>query len=269
MSSTDSTMSSSLDEYKNKLSTLMNDNPNVAKFIKLIALVFIVLIIVSVVKWGIAKYKNYKKSKVWILKGTKSAKRGKIIFQNPAREDAITLGRSDNETAGLEFTYGFWMYVDDWAYKYGQWKHVMHKGNSTSWPNRAPGIWLHPKENIMRVYMNTFKNIGEFSDIENIPLNKWFHVVVAVRQQNLDVYINGNLVKRKVLEGLPKQNAGDLYLNSFRGFSGFLSQVRYFDYYVNFSEIDNMLQDGPSSMPCVDSNEMPPYFSSNWWANSK
>ena len=41
------------------------------------------------------------------------------------------------------------MFIDDWSYKYGQWKHVMHKGNESSWPLRAPGMWLHPKENIL------------------------------------------------------------------------------------------------------------------------
>ena len=79
----------------------------------------------------------------------------------------------------------------------------MHKGNDSSWPDRSPGVWLHPKKNAMRVYMNTFKHIAEYTDIEDLP-NKWFHVVIAVRQRNLDVFINGNLVKRHNLEGIPK-----------------------------------------------------------------
>ena len=74
------------------------------------------------------------------------------------------------------------MHINDWSYKYGQWKHIMHKGNDSSWPLRSPGIWLHPKKNSMRVYMNTFKNIGEFVDIDDLPMGKWFDVVVGVRQ---------------------------------------------------------------------------------------
>ena len=143
----------------------------------------------------------------------------------------------------------------------------MHKGNETSWPLRCPGIWLHPKKNAMRVYLNTFKNIGEFADINNLPLNKWFHVAVAVRQRNLDIFINGNLAKRHTLEGIPKQNASDIYINSFRGFGGYLSNMRYYDYYLSFAELDSQLQRGPSNMPCIDSQEVPPYFTPNWWAN--
>ena len=132
-------------------------------------------------------------------------------------------------------------------------------------PLRAPGIWLHPKKNAMRVYMNTFKNIGEHTDIHNLPLNKWFHVVVATRQRYIDIYINGNLAKRHTLSSIPKQNFGDLYINAFRGFGGYMSNIRYYDYYITFLEMDGALGQGPSSMPCVDSKEMPPYFTPNWW----
>ena len=59
----------------------------------------------------------------------------------------------------------------------------------------------------MRVYMNTFKNIGEHTDIHNLPLNKWFHVVIAVRQRYLDVYINGNLAKRHTLSIIPNKTS--------------------------------------------------------------
>ena len=143
----------------------------------------------------------------------------------------------------------------------------MHKGNETSWPLRAPGVWLHPKDNTLRVYMNSFKEIGEHIDVPNIPINKWFNIAVCVQQKNLDVFFNGNLVKRKELNGLPKQNYGDLYLNAFQGFSGYMSNIRYYDYYLSYSELTNNLGRGPSMMPCVDSDEMPPYLTQNWWTD--
>lgn len=211
------------------------------------------------------RYNNYKMSTPWILEGTKSGNKRMIVLQDPSKENSITLGRSENEKAGLEFTYSFWMHINDWSYKYGQWKHIMHKGNDSSWPNRSPGVWLHPKKNAMRVYMNTFKNIAEFTDIHDLPLGKWFHVAIAVRQRNLDIFINGNLVKRHTLEGIPKQNYGDLYINAWRGFGGFMSRIRYHDYYISFSEMDNALSIEPSVSGCVDSNDVPPYFSPNWW----
>ena len=58
-------------------------------------------------------------------------------------------------------------------YKVGEWKHVFHKGNKTSFPNRAP-VWIHPNNNALRIYMNTYDNPLEYVDIDNIP-RKWFH----------------------------------------------------------------------------------------------
>jgi len=248
-------------------SNLSNDNSNKGKFIKAAIAIVLVLLLVYFVKKIYNTYTDYKNSKPWVLKGTKRANKRMIVLQDPSKSGSTTLGRSKNEEAGLEFTYIFWMFIDDWAVKYGQWKHVMHKGNDSSWPLRGPGIWLHPKDNAMRVYMNTFKEIGEYVDIGNIPINKWFCVSVNLRQKNLDVFINGNLAKRKVLSSLPKQNFGDLFVNSFQGFSGYLSNIRYFDYYISYSEMSDHIRRGPSSMPCVDSNEMTPYLSANWWTN--
>ena len=71
---------------------------------------------------------------------------------------------------GYQFTYSFWMFINNWEYNYGKLKHVFHKGND-NFTFASPGIWLHPKENTMRVYMNTFKHINEFVDVENLPIN--------------------------------------------------------------------------------------------------
>ena len=118
------------------------------------------------------------------------------------------------------------MYINDWSYKYNQWKHVFHKGNMTSWPLRATGVWLHPTKNSLRIYMNTFDNILDYIDVDDIPVKKWFCVQVMIQNVHshtenptdiiaqdkshvLDVYLNGQLKKSKLFESVPKQNNGD------------------------------------------------------------
>lgn len=237
--------------------------------LKVVAILVGIMTVVWIGKQIYRRYSLYNTSRQWILQGTKSAKKGKIISQDPKVAGSIAIKRSENEQGGLEFSYGFWMFIEDWSYKYGQWKHVFHKGNASRSPNQAPGVLLHPEKNIMRVYMNSYAKIDEHVDIDNLPLNKWFYVIIAVQQKDLDVYINGNLAKRLALQGIPKQNYGDIYLNSDRGFGGFISNMRYYDYYMPFSEMDQNMSEGPSTAPCVDTREMPPYFSSSWWANHK
>ena len=74
----------------------------------------------------------------------------------------------------MEFTFSTWIFVEDYEYRKGKWKHVFHKGNASSWPNRCPGVWLHPNDNALRVYLNTYNDVSNHVDIDNIPIAKWF-----------------------------------------------------------------------------------------------
>ena len=38
------------------------------------------------------------------------------------------------------------MWIDDWDYKYGEWKHVLHRGDEDK-QSVQPGVWLHPTLN--------------------------------------------------------------------------------------------------------------------------
>jgi hypothetical protein len=210
---------------------------------------------------------NYSKGSPYIVDGTKDARRRLVISQDPNKPGSINLPRSLNEQGGIEFSYSSWLFIDNYNYKLGQWKHVFHKGNETSWPLRAPGVWLHPDKNALRVYMNSYNEISEYLDVENIPINKWFCLIIIVKGQNLDCYVNGNLKKSLKLTGIPKQNYGDIFINAFGGFSGYLSRLRYYDYALNYSELDGILKIGPNMMPCADSGERPPYLTPNWWTN--
>ena len=51
---------------------------------------------------------------------------------------------------------------------------ICHKGNDSSYPNRAPGVWIHPTKNSLRIYMNTFDNILDYIDVDDVPVKKWF-----------------------------------------------------------------------------------------------
>tara|TARA_B110000908_G_scaffold63130_1_gene76728 strand:- start:93 stop:893 length:801 start_codon:yes stop_codon:yes gene_type:complete len=228
---------------------------------------FIVLFIFSVnlIKRAYRKYYELAYSSPWIFKGTKDAKTRMVVLQDPSKYGSVTVPRSKNEYGGLETSYMLWIHIDNWSHNANKMKHILHKGNSSGEPLQAPGIWLHAEKNSLRINMNTYKHVTEFVDVDNIPLNKWVHITVAVRQRDMDVFINGNLAKRLTLEALPKQNYGDIYINAFGGFGGFISNLRYFNHYISFKEIDDHMRDGPSQKSCVDSGERPPYFVPNWW----
>ena len=230
--------------------------------------IVIVVLVFKLIEVIFDRFKSQTVGSPYLVPKTKDAQKDLVIAQDPRKEASIPLRRSLNEQEGLEFSYVWWMYIEDFEYKKGSWKHVFHKGSSDSWPNRAPGVWLHPNENRMRVYMNSYKKIANYVDIDNIPVGKWFSCGVIVTQNYLDVYINGYLKSRLALEGIPKQNFGDLYINAFGGYNGYLSRMRYYDYAIPFNTLQSFNEVGPDMELPYENRQMPPYLTPYWWANN-
>ena len=238
-------------------------DPNRKLFIGLIV-VLVISIVVYLVSIVVIKKLTYARENPWIIEGVREAKKPLILSQDVGADGSKPILRSNNEEGGIEFSYSFWLIIRDWRYKYGEWKHVFHKGNNTSWPNRAPGVWFHKEQNNMRVYMNVHNKVNEYVDIDDIPINKWVYVVVSVRGEYLDVYINGELMKRHKLSGIPKQNFNNLYVTSFGGFGGFLGKFRYFNRALSSYEIFELAKDIPSMSSIEMRTDDPPYLSYRW-----
>lgn len=213
----------------------------------------------------------------YLLNGMVDAKHMIIIPQDASISGSIPVIRSDNETKGIEFTYSVWMFIDDLVYQQGQFKHVFHKGNDDinfskapigmNQPNNGPGLYIAPNTNALVVVMNTFNNIQEEIIIDDIPINKWVCVQIMVNNHQLDVYINGKLAKRLIMKGVPKQNYGDVYVAMNGGFSGYLSELRYFNYSLGTAEIQRIVDSGPN-LQMSDSQlteNKPRYLSLRWF----
>ena len=116
----------------------------------LLTVIFIILFIVCVnlIKRLYRKYQQIKNASPWIFKGTNDAKTRMVILQDPNKYGAITLPRSENEYAGLEFAYMLWIHIDDWSKNENKMKHILHKGNSSGEPLQSPGIWLDKTKTI-------------------------------------------------------------------------------------------------------------------------
>jgi hypothetical protein len=164
---------------------------------------------------------------------------------------------SDNKPGGLEFAYGMWIKIDDWTYNRQRNKYILVKGTmdgAGSLLSYAPAIYL-TDENALRVDTQTFANVQfESLVLNNVPLKQWCHILVAVRGRNLDIYVNGILAKRKILDGIPKQNNGNVHITpqvnvggntSLSGFDGLISGFKYFRYYPSQSEIVQELNSLP------------------------
>lgn len=216
-----------------------------------------------------------------------------VIHQDASKyTDAKTIGLSINERTGIEFAYSFYLFVNPATFSGNStYKHVFHKGYATPWPLMAPGVFLHSGTNTMRVVMNTYKNPYTYADVKNIPVQKWFHVVLNSYKGGLDIFVNGNLANRiSFKDTVPYQNFQDIVIfsnaniNTLRGssipslngedfqfegsFKGYLSNLTYARYALSVNEIQRLLNAGPSSTLKQKQMDKPPYLADDWWANS-
>jgi len=219
-----------------------------------------------------------------LVNGLKSGKKKNTIHQDPKISGSKPIMRSVNEREGLEFTWSVWLFIDDLVYKTGQRKHIFNKGSDSNigdkqsfdgvnvsdmaFPNNAPGLYLHETKNSLIFVMNTFNNVIEEIEINDIPMNKWILVNMRTRGKHMDTYINGTIVNRHEFRSVPKQNYGDVYINQRGGFSGFLSNLRYHSYALSGVDIENMVKSGPNLTADDDMKIFPPYFSLRWFFSS-
>ena len=201
---------------------------------KIAGIIVMVLFVLYIIAYIVKQYRKYRKSFKFLIKNPRDATKKLVIKQSK-------LPDFDN---GYEYTYSFWIFINDWEYRYGTPKPILFKGDSNG-TQANPSIWLYPKENKLMVRFQTYSygnsklNMEEMNplkdprilesnqicDIDNIPLQKWVHVTVILWNRTSDVYIDGKLVRSCILPGVPQLNKGKIYVTPFNGFRGNISKL--------------------------------------------
>jgi hypothetical protein len=196
-----------------------------------------------------------------MITGTES-----VRVQQDSRTSSSLVNYSENQPTGLEFTYSVWLLFNSQKTD-GKYSHIFNKGivdgsnivtNGVNNLSNAPGLYVKGNDDgttTLRVYMDTFSKTGPISnideqrttmDISGIPYNKWVNVIIRAQNRILDVYVNGVLTQHKDLGYVPKQNFGDVFVCQNGGFSGKLSDLRYYDKALNVFDINGVVAWGPN-----------------------
>jgi len=201
------------------------------------------LVFIGIVLYVIRLY-NYNNSQVIsLVKGVSDGKNMKVL-------DKLNLLPSSNRSTGAEFAYSGWLKISDWTYNALNSKYILLKGKLSGGNtiiSQAPSVQL-TSTNTLRISTQTFGSglssplLVESVELPDIPLKRWFHLLVGVSGRNLDIYINGVLAKRKELGGLVALNDDPLYISppvdkSMSGFGGLIYDVKYYSYYPSQDEI--------------------------------
>lgn len=260
----------------------LRSNNNVAKFSFLFLILFIFIIILNLGIQIIGYFMNPSKSP-YIVKGMLDGKNSQIISQNPNDSNSIPITRSNNEVGGIEFTWSLWLLLKNNSND-NKYKNIFNKGdsfysndngkgNGISLVNNGPGLYLSSmadNQNKLHVVMDSVNPSDGPSiiDIDGLPFNKWFHVVIRVKNKILDVYVNGTIASRQVMNFVPKQNYNDINICQNGGFDGLLSNLQYHNRAISAPEINYIVVNGPTTTQSkldIAVNSVIPYFLSNSW----
>jgi hypothetical protein len=266
-------------QYVSATQEFLNSNSLIAQvaFLLLVLFVFIILLRLGISLLG---YFLSPTGSPKLIDGMVDAKQLIVIPQDPEQEGSVTINRSVNANEGIEFTWSVWIYIDDLTYNSGRYRCVFYKGNDYSknpnnqeaqglnFPNNAPGLYIAPNSNSLVVMMNTFNVINEEITVNDIPLNKWVNVIIRCQNNTLDVYINGTIIKSHHLHGVPKQNYGDVYVAPNGGFSGYISNLWYYNYALGTAEISRIANNGANTYMRGSNGlnlKKPNYLSLRWF----
>lgn len=170
-----------------------------------------------------------------------------------------------DQTQGL-YGYQWWMYVKEWNTGYGREKHVLSRADPTNPTVMNPNIYLHPTDNTLNIAIPIFASSDKVGTtnpapadsstnlnndvficgVPNIPLQKWFSVSVTVFTRNLDVYIDGKLVKSCFIPGVPKPAIGDIAVNQNGGFAGYMCNLGFFSKMLTPTDAASFFRAGTS-----------------------
>ena len=207
---------------------LSNDKSKIT--ITVVSLLVIILFVRAVVK-----QRKYNKMNPRFLKSGKDAKKEEVISNS-------LIYKSSND---IEFSLFTWLYIDNIVYKFGEWKHVLTKGNrGIMSEQQAPGIWIHPTKNVFLFRIKTNRGISNIF-VDDFPIRKWFSMGLVLRNMNCEIYLDGKLERTVGLKGNPQFNNGDLIVNSEGGFAGVISSIACISYAISSYDMIKRHYGGP------------------------
>lgn len=170
------------------------------------------------------------------------SQKNKLTNLAPASEkQTITAYNLANGSQSTNFAYSIWFYIDDWSYRYGEEKIMVVRNRREP----CPEISLDATENNLNILVYDFGDTENKCVVNNVPLQKWTNLIVSAYNQTLDIYINGKLVKTQVLDGVPKLDTStSVEVTPDGGFSGWTSNIEYWDKALNPQEALNIYQSG-------------------------
>lgn len=213
---------------------------------------------------------------VKIIDGTVQGNHTRTFYQNPLVKGSKMLPRSENRPGGAEFTYTWWMMINQFGAS-SEPQGVFLKGypkptNQETPRTFCPSVVVFNRgngENVLQARFNTYKNELEVIEVSNVPISKWFHCALTVERGMAKLYINGRLTQTIAFAGVLNQNYGPLVIAPNNGFSGLVSDLTYHSYSLTSVNVADSAAQPPNKtmITSASSDDELPYISKGWYLN--
>jgi hypothetical protein len=235
----------------------LNSNGMFAKFAFLLFLLIIFLFLFKV-GVGLIGYFTQPATNPYLISGKIAGGETVTIAQDPKNTESIPVMRSNDRSKGIEFTWSVWIYLNGSEVDSVKYNNIFVKGSNRF--NSAglsaglsdvngPGLYVKDVSGQSNLLIKMSSTGGEAAsiDISGVPIRKWINVIVRLQNSVMDAYINGVISKRYNFKSVPLQNYKDVIVCGNGGFTGLLSDLRYYNYALNVFEINNVVIYGPNT----------------------
>lgn len=166
------------------------------------------------------------------------------------------------------FGYSFWLYVDNiggngnWEGNFNREKVIINRDDS-------PSIYYRPIDNSLIINIKTGENNLEVFLINKaFNSQKWNNICVFLNNRNLDIYINGKMVRSYILKEVPRLSNNDIYIFDNGNIYAELSYLRYFSDLLNPLEVNRIYNNTKFRTKIINStinSNVYPYPNFFWW----
>ena len=236
-----------------------------------IVIICSILLIIILVVAGYFLYKFVKGKK----RSVETTKQFIPYIHDATVDKTLNYGSIPESSQGNEYNINFWIYINDYTYRKDEDKCILYKGEKIGTLNNAniennvntkcnPGVWLLKNVNTLRVVIGLDTKYGrqncsqtnpvcndsvidtEVCEIPHFPVQKWVDVNISLRNNVLDIFMNGTLKKSCILSGFPTITKGDMFVCHDGGFNGYISNMKYSNKTLAVSKIEQMYKNGPT-----------------------
>ncbi len=245
-------------------SEFVNSNSIISKFVFLLLVLIVFIMLMNLGVYLISYFLRPDLSP-YVIKGLINGNTQVRVPQDPKNSNSVTIYRSNNASKGIEFTWSVWLNINELPSEESP---IFNKGNDAT--QKGPMMTIKRGANdsgTISIFMDSVVAADNTTTptvtLTDIPLNRWFNVVIRMQNKIMDVYVNGTVAKRYVFTNVPKQNYGDVVIGKF---NGQLSDLRYFNTALNVFQINNITMAGPTMTSATNQRDTKfDYLSSIWF----